>query len=117
MRMSKRVDLALFAVLAELIAIAGAGNQGVTDFVNDHMATSPLGDLFLRSLPSFPWRFSPTNGPGATTILVAQFAAIATLIVVTFVLMLLIVRGPASFSGPFFAAIVVVVSSSLVAQV
>ena len=60
--MSKRVYIGLFAVLTELVAIAATGNKGVADFVADHMATSPLGDLFLRSVPSFPWLF--TGQPG-----------------------------------------------------
>ncbi len=113
MVMSKRVYIALFAVLTELVAIAATGNQGVTDFVADHMATSPLGDLFLRSVPSFPWRF--TGDPGV--VLAAQWVAIATFVVVTFLLTLLVVRGAATFSGPFFAAVPIVVGSSLVAHV
>ncbi len=102
MGMSRRVYIGLFAVLAELVAVAASGNQGVTNFVNDHMATSPLGDLFLRSLPSFPWRITTENRPGATTLLVAQYAAIATFFVLTFLLLLIIVRGEPTFSGPFF---------------
>ena len=43
--MSRRVYIALFAVLAELVAVAASGNQAVTNFVADHMATSPLGGM------------------------------------------------------------------------
>ena len=32
--MSRRVYIALFAVLVELVAVAATGNQGVTNFVN-----------------------------------------------------------------------------------
>jgi hypothetical protein len=114
---SKRVYIALFAVVAELVVIAASGNQGVTNFVADHMATSPLGDLFLRSLPSFPWRITTeSHTMGATTILVSQYAAIATLLVLTFVLLLLIVRGTPSFSAPFFATIGVVVAAAVIAH-
>src|ERR1700710_1620962 len=116
MGMSRRVYLALFAVLAELVAIAATGNQGVTNFVADHMATSPLGDLFLRSLPTLAWGITPTDARGATTILVAQSAAIGTLLVLTFVLMLVVVRGSSTFSGPFFSAIPIVVVSALGAK-
>ena len=84
MVMSKRVYIALFAVLTELVAIAATGNKGVTDFVAHHMATSPLGDLFLRSVPSFPWSVTSDGHP--TTYLVAQWAAIATFVVVFSVL-------------------------------
>jgi hypothetical protein len=117
MGLSKRVYIALFAVVAELVVVAASGNQGVTNFVADHMATSPLGDLFLRSLPSFPWRVTTeAHATGATTILVSQYAAIATLLVLTFVGLVLVVRGVPTFSGPFFAAIGVVVTASLVAH-
>jgi hypothetical protein len=114
--LARRVYIALFAVLVELVAVAASGNQGVTNFVADHMATSPLGDLFLRSLPTFPWRVTTQDRGGATTILVAQYAAIATLLVLTFLLVLLTVRGAATFSGPFFAALSSVVLATLVAQ-
>ncbi len=114
MVMSKRVYIALFAVLTELVAIAATGNKGVTDFVADHMATSPLGDLFLRSVPSFPWLVTTDGHP--TTFLVAQWAAIATFVVVTFLLLLIVLRGAATFSGPFFVAIPVVISAGLVAH-
>ena len=117
MGLSKRVYIALFAVLAELVVVAATGNQGVTNFVADHMATSPLGDLFLRSAAVVPVA-GHHRGPatGATTILVSQYAAIATLFVLTFVLVLIIVRGAPTFSGPFFAAIGVVVTAALVAH-
>lgn len=116
MGLSRRVCIALFAVLTELVAVAATGNQGVTNFVADHMATSPLGDLFLRSLPSFPWRFSTEARPGATTILVSQYAAIATLFVLTFLLMLIVVRGAPTFSGPFFSSLGSVLFAALVAH-
>ena len=35
MGLSRRVYIALFAILAELVVIAATGNQGVTNFVND----------------------------------------------------------------------------------
>jgi hypothetical protein len=114
--LARRVYIALFAVLVELAAVAASGNQGVTNFVADHMATSPLGDLFLRSLPTFPWRVTTQDRGGATTILVAQYAAIATLLVLTFLFVLLIVRGAPTFSGPFFAALGSVVLATLVGQ-
>ena len=116
MGMSRRVYIALFAVLVELAAVAATGNQAVANFVADHMATSPLGDLFLRTLPSFPWRVTTESRTGASTILLAQYAAIATLLVLTFVLVLLIVRGTASFVGAFFASIGAVVTASLIAH-
>jgi hypothetical protein len=117
MSLSRRVSIALFAVLAELVAVAATGNQGVTNFVADHMATSPLGDLFLRSLPSFPWRITTVAQSGATTLLVSQYAAIATLFVLTFVLMLIIVRGAPTFSGPFFGGLTSVVFAALIAHI
>ncbi len=116
MGLSRRVYIALFAILAELVVIAATGNQGVTNFVNDNMAKSPLGDQFLQSVPSYPWRITPKSGSGGSTILVSQYAAIATLLVLTFVLVLIVVRGAGGFSGPFFATILVVLGSSIVAH-
>jgi len=116
MGMSRRVYIALFAVLTELVAIAATGNQAVTNFVTDHMATSPLGDLFLRSLPIFPWRVTTESRSGAATVLVSQYAAIATFIVLTFALMLVVVRGALTVSEPVFASLCVVVTASLVAH-
>ena len=114
--MSRRVYIALFAVLVELVAVAASGNQGVTNFVADHMATSPLGDLFLRSLPSFPWRVTTLDQSGATTLLVSQYAAIATFLVLSFLLILIIVRAAPTFSGPFFGSLCAVVLAGLVAH-
>jgi hypothetical protein len=116
MGLSRRVYIALFAVLAELVAVAATGNQAVTKFVANHMATSPLGDLFLRSVPSFPWRISTEHRTAAITVLVSQYAAIATFLVLTFVLIVVMVRGAASFSGPFFVSIGAVVTAGVLAH-
>src|SRR5258708_4036865 len=116
MMMSRRVYIALFVVLSELVVVAASGNQWLTKFIADNEAPSPLGDEFLRSVPSFPWRFSPQSGEGATTVFAAQFAAIGALLVLTFVFLIIVLRGAPTFSGPSFATFTVVTVSAIVAQ-
>jgi hypothetical protein len=113
MMMSKRVLIALFAVLTELVVVAATGNQALLKYLNQHDSTlwvAEVRDAFV----SFTWRVTPLSGQ--TTPFVAQFAAIATLIVLTFVLVIIILRGPATFSGAFFTAACVTVASAVVAN-
>jgi hypothetical protein len=112
MLMSRRVLIALFATLTELIIIAAGGNQAVTKLIIDHPATSPLDRELEQSLLSFGWRFAPQTG--ASQIWFGELGRNLTVLVLTFVLVLIILRGPATFSGPFFATICAVTTAAVI---
>src|ERR1700691_504218 len=103
MSMSKRLLIAFFAALIELIIISAASNQGVTNVLIRHRPSSPVLRELENAVLSVSWRLIPQSGQH--TIWYGQLGGNLTLLVLTFVLVWIIVRGPASFSGPFFTVI------------
>jgi hypothetical protein len=111
MLMSRRVLIAAFAALSELVIIAAAGNQAITKFIIDHQANSPLLRDIQRGLVSVSWRFTPQSGARASWL--GALVGDVVLVVVTFLLVLALLRGKASFSGAFFATLTSVVTATV----
>lgn len=113
--MSRRVLIALFAILTELVIVAATANQSLLSYLNKNDTSSLFISELRDAFESFAWRVSPLSGQQRAFI--AQYAAIATLLVLTFVLVIVILRGAASFSGAFFTTACVVVASAAVAGI
>jgi hypothetical protein len=110
---------AFVAVLTELVVIAGVDNQGVSGALRDPLDDPGrvLADYTsgaIDAATAFWWRFAPADGQ-ATHVWAAQFAAIGTLIVLTWLGTLAVARGSVSFGRVWVGTWAVVAASAPIA--
>jgi hypothetical protein len=108
--------IVLAALLTELIVIAAADNQWVSDrIVRDELRTN---SLTLRSLANswltYTWRLSPRDGANANQLWASQIALVVVVLVVTGLLVAAVVRGPVTFGRAFFGTWMAVIVATLV---
>jgi hypothetical protein len=111
MRRSRPGRIASAAALVELVLVAITGNQAVSDFlVRDHLATSRAPRDVQYTVTAFAWRLSAQQG--LTSIWTAELVGIGVLVVLTFLFVLAIGRGQATFGRVFFGTWFAVVAAA-----
>jgi hypothetical protein len=108
--------IVLAALLTELIVIAAADNQWVSDrILRDELRTN---SLTLRSLANswltYTWRLSPRDGANANQLWASQIALVVVVLGVTALLVTAVVRGPITFGRAFFGTWMAVIVATLV---
>jgi hypothetical protein len=110
---------AVIAALVELVVIGGVDNQAVT-----RVLRKPIDDPArvvadysrgaIDAATAFWWRFAPADGQ-ATHVWAAQFAAIAVLVLLTWLGTLAVARGSVSFGRVWVGVWAVVAASAPIA--
>ncbi|WP_409452807.1 hypothetical protein [Jatrophihabitans sp.] len=108
--------IVLAVVLTELVVIAAADNQWVSNkIVRSELRTN---SLTLRSLANswltYTWRLSPRDGANANQVWASQIALVVVVLVLSGVLVAAVVRGPVTFGRAFFGTWMAVVVATLV---
>ncbi len=109
--------IVLAALLTELVIIAAADNQWVSDRIGrNELRTNSVA---LRSLANswltYTWRLSPRAGANADQLWGSQIALVLTVLVVTGLLVAAVVRGPVTFGRAFFGTWTAVIAATLLA--
>jgi hypothetical protein len=98
----------LIALLTEIIVIAVADNQWVSDKISRLNPTSHIEDGLRAVGLVFAWRFTPQHGDSAH-LWAGSLALIGTTIVLSLLLMVAVIRGPVTFGRAFFGTWMAVV--------
>lgn len=103
------------AVVTAAIIVAVVDNQSATRSINNRVGTNPTSfhDLAERSLLTFQWRFTPQSGVPAQHLWGAQFAGIATFLLLTFLLVWVVARGSAGFWQTFIGVWLSVIAATV----
>lgn len=109
--------IVLAALLTELVIIAAADNQWVSDKIGrNELRTNSVA---LRSLANswltFTWRVSPRAGANGNELWASQIALVLTVLLVTGLLVAAVVRGPVTFGRAFFGTWTAVIAATLLA--
>ncbi|HET6876468.1 MAG TPA: hypothetical protein VFH38_02965 [Jatrophihabitans sp.] len=110
--------IAMIAVIVELIAIGGGGNQWVIKHLTRYAAQHPFafpGHL-VSALTVYQWRFAPQPGDRANEPL-AHVALVGTVLVLTGLLVYLLCRGAITFWRAFFGTWLAVIVATLAGMV
>ncbi|WP_375490567.1 hypothetical protein [uncultured Jatrophihabitans sp.] len=106
--------LLLFAFMTEVIVIAAAANQAVTDSIDkSHHNPRGLTGGFERALETYEWRFTP-RAHDVFHVGTGNFALIGTTVVISLLLIFVLVRGPFSFGRAFFGTWVAVAVATMI---
>lgn len=108
--------IVLAALVTELIVIAAADNQWVSDrIVRDELRTN---SVTLRSLANswltYTWRLTPRDGANANQLWASQIALVVVVLALTGLLVAAVVRGPVTFGRAFFGTWMAVIVATLV---
>ena len=93
--------LLLFAFMTEVIVIAAAGNQAVTDKILSNAGPHTLKGGFEESLETFAWRVSPRSND-IFHVWAGSLSLIGATVVLSLLLIFATVRGPLTFGRAFF---------------
>lgn len=108
--------IVLAAVFTEIVVIAAADNQWVSNkILRNELRTN---SVTLRSLANswltYTWRLSPRDGANANQVWGSQLALVAVVLVLSGLLVAAVVRGPITFGRAFFGTWMAVVVATLV---
>jgi hypothetical protein len=107
--------VAIVSTLTLLVLIAAIGNQWVIDAIARHFGSNDNGSEFARTVNTYSWRFSPRGGHDFARYWISSICLVVVVLVLTFLLVAAICRGPGSFVQSFFGAWAVVVVATLLA--
>jgi hypothetical protein len=108
--------IVLAALLTELIVIAAADNQWVSNKIlrNELRTNSVTLHSLASSWLTYTWRLSPRDGANANQVWASQIALVVVVLLLTGLLVAAVVRGPITFGRAFFGTWMAVIVATLV---